>query len=599
MDAPRVPVHRSLTFRLLVASLTIAAAAVLATSWIASQFTSQTIKQQIGQSLSDDKSVYDEMLGYAATHRDWSGVQPLVTARAVKLDRRITLMTMDRQVIADSMTGPSLATARPSATVDPLSVDLGLTGRTDRIDSRLRGPYQLPPAEQRQIRNRITQSLECLHSFGTEGDVVTGPHNRPKLAITQRGKEPYSCLLVPEATSTEKRPLAALRKLIAACAREKNLDRVWLTPDLIVTVVDPVTGLSIKNRTARAVGCLDKARRTQLEPYTIPPALLFVTDPADPTAQRVFPLSRQSLLRTGAATAGVLLLVGLLTVTVGRRLTRPLRALTEAAQRPDDHPRVPVGGRDEIGYLATALNELAERRERSEQLRQAMVNDVAHELRDPLTTIRTWLDAVRDGLATVDGPLLTLLRDETAQLQHIVDDLRDLAAADAGTLRMHPEPVYVDDAVGQVVNAHQPNAAAVRVRLTTEHDGDTEVIADPVRMRQLIGNLLTNAIRHTPPGGTVTVRTAMAAGQLTIAVTDTGFGIAPTDLPKVFDRFWRADESRSRSTGGSGLGLPIARQIAEGHGGTITVDSTLNVGTTFTVILPAVPDALLVDRLAS
>jgi two-component system sensor histidine kinase BaeS len=248
---------------------------------------------------------------------------------------------------------------------------------------------------------------------------------------------------------------------------------------------------------------------------------------------------------------------------------------------------VAVGGRDEIGYLALALNDLAERRERSEQLRRAMVNDVAHELRNPLTTIRTWLQAVRDGLTVVDEPLLTVLQDETAQLEHIVDDLRDLAAADAGTLRMHPEPLYVSDTVDQAVDAHRPNAAAARVRLSSEHDGDPEVIADPVRLRQLIGNLLANAIRHTPPGGTVTVRTTMAAGPLTIVVTDTGTGIAPADLPKVFDRFWRADESRSRGTGGSGLGLPIARQIVEGHGGTIAVESALNVGTTFTVTLPA------------
>jgi two-component system sensor histidine kinase BaeS len=590
MDARRVPVHRSLTFRLLVASLTIAAAAVLATSWIAAQLTSQTVEQQIGQSLSDDKSVYDEMLGYAATHRGWSGVQPLVTARAARLNRRITLMTGDRQVIADSMTGPSLLTARPSATVDPLSVDLGLTGRTDRIDPRLTGPFRLPPAEQRQLRDEVTRSVGCLHGYGTEGRIVVGPHNRPKVTVTELGKEVYSCVLVPEATPSEKRPLAALRRLVAACAGEKNLDRVSLSPDLQVKVVQPVTGLSIPDRTDRAAGCLDQARRTQLAAYATPPALLFVTDPAGPTAQRVVPLSRANLLRTGAATAGVLLLVGVLTVTVGRRLTRPLRALTEAAQRPDDHPRVPVGGRDEIGCLAAALNELAERRERSEHLRQAMVSDVAHELRNPLTTIRTWLEAVRDGLATVDEPLLTLLQGETAQLQHIVDDLRDLAAADAGTLRMHPEPIYLGDTVGQVVDAHQPNAAAARVSLTTAHDGDADVIADPVRMRQLIGNLLANAIRHTPPGGTVTVRTATADGSLTIAVSDTGCGIAPADLPKVFDRFWRADESRSRSTGGSGLGLPIARQIAEAHGGTITVASTPGRGTTFTVTLPALAD---------
>ncbi|GAA2525310.1 sensor histidine kinase [Winogradskya humida] len=582
MYAPRVPMHRSLTVRLLVASLAIAAVAVLATSWIASQLTSRTIKQQIGQSLSDDKSVYDELLGYAATHPGWSGVQPLITARATKLNRRITLMSEDRRVIADSMAGPSLASARPSATIDPLAVDLGLSGRTDRIDPRLVGPFKLSPAEQRQIRADLARSLECLRRFGGEGEVVTGPYGRPKVVVTDLGKQDSPCELVPAATRTEQQPLTVLRELVAACAGETDVDRVWLTPDLVLAIVDPATEQPSAARTARAAGCLDQARRTQLEPYVAPAALLFVTDPVDPTAQVVFPLSRDNVLRTGTATAGVLLFVGLLTVTVGRRLTRPLRALTEAAHRPGDHPRVPVGRRDEIGYLAAALNELAERRERSEQLRQAMVSDVAHELRNPLTNIRTWLEAVRDGLATVDEPLLTLLHDETAQLQHIVDDLRDLAAADAGTLRVHPEPTFVNDALEQVVEAHR---GAAPVPLALECEGDPEVMVDPVRLRQLVGNLVSNAVRHTPPGGSVTVRSRVLDGRLTIEVADTGTGIAAADLPKVFDRFWRADESRSRSTGGSGLGLSIARQIAGAHGGTITVESAPGVGTTFTVSL--------------
>ncbi|GAA2575450.1 HAMP domain-containing sensor histidine kinase [Winogradskya consettensis] len=582
MYAPRVPMHRSLTVRLLVASLAIAAVAVLATSWIASQLTSRTIEQQLGQSLSDDKSVYDELLGYAATHPDWSGVQPVITARATALKRRITLMTQDRRVIADSMAGPSPASARPSATIDPLAVDLALSGRTDRIDPRLVGPFRLTPAEQRQIRADLARSLDCLRRFGGDGQVVTGPYGRAKVVVTRLGKQEYPCELVPAATRTEQRPLTALRELVAACAGETDLDRVWLTPDLVLDIVDPVTEQPSADRTARASGCLDQARRTQLEPYAAPAALLFVTDPADPTAQPVFPLSQDNLLRTGTATAGVLLFVGLLTVTVGRRLTRPLRALTEAAHRPDDHPRVPVARRDEIGHLAAALNELAERRERSEHLRQAMVSDVAHELRNPLTNIRTWLEAVRDGLATVDEPLLTLLHDETAQLQHIVDDLRDLAAADAGTLRIHPEPTFVNDALEQVVEAHR---GAAPVPLVLESEGDPEAIVDPVRLRQLVGNLVSNAVRHTPAGGSVSVRSRVTDGRLIIEVADTGTGIAPDDLPKVFDRFWRADESRSRSTGGSGLGLPIARQIAEAHGGTITVESVPGVGTTFTVSL--------------
>ncbi|WP_199512750.1 sensor histidine kinase [Nucisporomicrobium flavum] len=586
MDAPRVPLHRSLTFRLLAASLTIAVAAVLATAWLASQATSQTIRQQIGRSLSDDKSVYDELLGYAATHRDWSGVRPLVASRAAQLNRRITLLTESRQVIADSGTGPSLVTARPSATVDPLSVDLRLTGRTDRIDPRVVGPFRLTAADQGALREELGRSLRCLTDYGSDGQIVTGPYGRPKVVVTQLGKPPNGCELVPRATRTEQRPLAALRTLIAACAGEKDLEQVWLAPDLTISVVDPSTSLAVPDRTARAAACVDKARRTQLEPWVAPPALLFVTDPADPSAQPAFPLSRDNLLRTGTATAVVLMLAVLLTVVVGRRLTRPLRALTEAARHPTGHPRVPVGGRDEIGYLAAALNELAERRENSERLRQAMVSDVAHELRNPLTNIRTWLEAVGDGLATVDGPLLALLHDETAQLQHIVDDLRDLAAADAGTLRMHPDSFYLNDAVSQVVDAHLPNATAAGVRLSVDHDGDPEVVADPVRLRQLVGNLLANAIRHSHRGGTVTVRTGTGGGRVTIAVADTGTGIAPEDLPRLFDRFWRADESRSRTTGGSGLGLSIARQIAAAHDGSITVASELGVGSTFTVTLP-------------
>ncbi|MEU8663587.1 sensor histidine kinase [Actinoplanes philippinensis] len=582
----RVPLHRSLIFRLLAASLTIAAAAVVATAWLATQAASRTIRQQIGQSLTDDKKVYDELLGYAATHSDWSGVSPLVTARAAELHRRITLTTEDRQVIVDSATGPALNGVRPSATVDAFSVDAGLTGRTDHIDPRIVGPYRLTAAEQRTMRNQLTGYLDCLHNGGAEAQIVTGAHARPKVVITRLGKLSELCELVPPPAKSEERPLAQLRGLVAACAGEKKPDEVWIWPDLNIGIVDPDTGMYDDDRIAKAGECLDAARRTQLEPYVAPPALLFVTDPADPSAGPVFTLSRQNLVRTGTATAVVLALAVLLTVLVGRRLTRPLRALTDAARNPGDHPRVTITSRDEIGYLAAALDELAERREQSERLRQAMVNDVAHELRNPLANIRTWLEAVHDGLATVDGPVLTLLQDQTAQLQHIVDDLRDLAAADAGTLRMHPEATFLNDLVAQVVDAHLPNAATAGVTLLTDHDGDPEPVVDPVRLRQLIGNLLSNAIRHTPAGGTVTVRTGSAAGRLTIVVADTGAGIAPDDLPKVFDRFWRADQSRSRSTGGSGLGLSIARQIATAHGGDITVRSELGAGTTFTVTLP-------------
>jgi two-component system sensor histidine kinase BaeS len=210
-----------------------------------------------------------------------------------------------------------------------------------------------------------------------------------------------------------------------------------------------------------------------------------------------------------------------------------------------------------------------------------MVSDVAHELRTPLSNIRSWLEAAQDDLAPTDGQLLELLHEEAVLLQHIIDDLSDLAAADAGTLRVHPSPTYVRDVLNQVVESHLSTAHAAGVRLTMEIQDDPVLQADAVRLRQLVGNLVANAIRYTPAGGAVTVT---AAGPV-ITVRDTGVGIEPEHLPRIFDRFWRADGSRSRATGGSGLGLSIARKLAEAHGGTILVESTPGVGTIFTVRL--------------
>jgi two-component system, OmpR family, sensor histidine kinase BaeS len=585
-DVPRVPRHRSLIFRLLVATVTIAVFAITAASWLASQSTSRTIRQQLGQSLSDDKGVYDALLDHAATHRDWSGAQPLVTMLAGKVNRRVTLTTEDRTIILDSQAGPSLRNTRPSATIDPLSVDLALTGGDDRIDRRVLGPYRLTSDERNRLQDQLRRGRACLERDGAKVQEIRGPHDRPKLVILSPGKSTGSCTLVPPTAPTEKRPLEALRRQIAECADESgHLDEVNLPPDLSVEVQEFAGGPVDPHRTDRARECLDRSRRQQLRPYVPPPALLFVTDPADPTAQNLSPLSRANLVLTGTTTAVVLAITILVTVLVGLRLVRPLRALTEAARHPLTNPRVPVTGRDEIAYLATALNELAERREQAELLRQAMVSDVAHELRNPLTNIRSWLTAAQDGLATVDDDLLQLLTDQTAHLQHIVEDLRDLAAADAGTLQMHPEPTFVNDSVTQVLDAHRLDATRAGVHLVTDFSGDPELDVDPVRLRQLVGNLLSNAVRHTPSGGSVTVSTRVSEDRLTITVADTGTGIAAPDLDKIFERFWRADDSRNRATGGSGLGLPIARKIAEIHGGDITVISRPDTGTTFTVTL--------------
>ncbi|MEV4282985.1 sensor histidine kinase [Actinoplanes xinjiangensis] len=580
----RVPWRHSLVTRLLATSVLIAIAAIGATAWLATRTATRAISQEQGRSLTDDKGVYDMLVAYAAGHPDWSEAPALIRERAAKLGRRITLMTEDRQVLIDSGAGPSLATARPSAVVDPLNLDLGLTGGTERIDPRAVGPYLLPAAERAELRAYATKAASCLDETGAAGRVVETPSGRPSVEPTAPDTSGVlaRCAggLDEVVTATEKKALTILGRMTGACLGGVKGGTVVVSPRFTAYILSwkqaadrvaaPVPGVTVAEAgtTARIRSCLEKSRRTQLQPYVAPPALLFVTDPDTGTDETTFTLSRENTVRIVTVTGAVLFATIVVTVLAGRRLVRPLRALTEAADR---QAPVVISGRDEIAHLARALQTSAEQR-------RAMVNDVAHELRTPLTNIRSWLEAAQDDLAPTDAQLVDLLHEESVQLQHLIDDLSDLAAVDAGTLRVHPEPIRIRDVIEQVTDAHRGTAS---VRLETSVDGDPVVRADPVRLRQVLGNLVSNAIRYTPPGGTVTV----AASRSTITVRDTGIGISADDLPRVFDRFWRADESRSRATGGSGLGLAITRKLVEAHGGTIDVASVPGEGTVFTVQL--------------
>ncbi|MEV6304313.1 HAMP domain-containing sensor histidine kinase [Actinoplanes sp. NPDC051861] len=581
----RVPWRHSLVTRLLATSVLIAVAAIGATAWLAARTATRAISQEQGRSLTDDKGVYDMLVGYAAGHPDWSGAAELIRERAAKLDRRVTLMTEDRQVIIDSGPGPSLGAARPSAVVDPLNLDLGLTGGTERIDPRAVGPYLLPAAERAELRIYAEKTKSCMDESGVSGRVVSTPSGRPAVEATVPDTTgtlaQCSSLLDEVVTATEKKALRALGTMTSACLGGVNGGTVMVSPRfsayvltdkeaadrMVVPLVAEHKG-AVAGRTARVRSCLEKSRRTQLQPYVAPPALLFVTDPGTGVDRTTFTLSRANTIRIVTVTGAVLLVTIVVTVLAGRRLIRPLRALAEAA---DTQAPVVVTGRDEIAHLARALHASAEQR-------RAMVNDVAHELRTPLTNIRSWLEAAQDDLAPTDAQLVDLLHEESMLLQHLIDDLSDLAAVDAGTLRVHAEQLRVRDVIEQVTEAHR----TAEVRVETSVAGDPVVHADAVRLRQILGNLVSNAIRYTPPGGTVTV----SAQDDIITVRDTGIGISEDDLPRIFDRFWRADESRSRATGGSGLGLAITRKLVEAHGGTITVASTPGRGTVFTVRLP-------------
>ncbi|KXK63432.1 histidine kinase [Micromonospora rosaria] len=595
-----MPIRHSLVTRLLVTSVLVAIAAITSTAWLATRTATRAISQEQGRSLAENTRVYEILIEYAATHPDWSGVSPLIEQQAAKLDRRITLMTDDRTVVADTLDGPSLHSARPAAVVDPLNLDLGLTGGTDRIDRRAVGPFRVASGVRDELRASAEEQLTCLRRSRLDGRIEWQPDGRFVVVLTTpdpRGAA-GGCGAKPlPARGAEEKALRSLGRLTESCLDlDTEEEGIEVLPDfsayLTNTWVDERSARPAPQEVfrvdvdadyaARISECVEKSRRSMLQPYVAPAVLLFITAPGSGADQTKFSLSGENTVRIVTVTGAVLVATIIVTVLVGRRLVRPLRALTDAVDR--QRP-APVSAPDEIGRLARALNDSIHRRDRAEAQRRAMVSDVAHELRTPLTNIRSWLEAAQDDLAPTDAHLLGLLHEEAVLLQHIIDDLADLAAADAGTLRIHPEPTYLRDVLTQVVDSHRGTAQTAGVALTMQIHDDPVLPADAVRLRQIVGNLVSNAVRYTPPGGSVTV----TARDTTITVRDTGVGIAAEHLPKIFDRFWRADGSRTRATGGSGLGLAITQHLVRAHGGTIDVQSTLGEGTLFTVRLPGIP----------
>lgn len=295
----------------------------------------------------------------------------------------------------------------------------------------------------------------------------------------------------------------------------------------------------------------------------------------------------RSILYAGLAAGVVALVLGAM---LTRAVLQPLRVVSEGARRVgagDLAHRVPVTSSDEIGDLARRFNEMAADLERQEALRQAMVADIAHELRTPLAVIRAQVEALQDGVFDYSEANLRPIHDQVLLLGRLVDDLRELALAEAGRLRLERSELDPRELVDRALTAFLADATESGVALSAVVAPDVpSVEGDPQRLEQVLGNLLSNAIRHTGPGGSVAVRVSVEGEWVAIAVEDSGSGIAPADLPHVFDRFYRADPARSKADGGTGLGLSIAKRLVEAHGGSVSVASAPGEGSTFTVRLP-------------
>ena len=292
------------------------------------------------------------------------------------------------------------------------------------------------------------------------------------------------------------------------------------------------------------------------------------------------------------------LLSGMLAIAVGlvvaRRITSPLSELAGAAQELASGKldrRVAVRSADELGRVAASFNSMAERLQRNELAKRHMAADIAHELRTPLAVVQGTVDGMLDGIIEPDRENLTSIKEEINLLTRLVTDLRTLSLAEAGQLRLDLKPTDLGMLVRRSVARIEPQCRqkGVDCRIESASAGLVAAI-DPERMQQVMGNLLENALRYTPTGGRIAVSVyADKAGTATISVADTGQGIADEDLPYVFDRFYRADQSRSRKSGGSGLGLAIVKQLVEAHGGTVQVESSPGQGARFTISLPAGP----------
>jgi signal transduction histidine kinase len=297
----------------------------------------------------------------------------------------------------------------------------------------------------------------------------------------------------------------------------------------------------------------------------------------------------RGFLITGLAIGIGSLIVGLI---LSRRMSRPLVNLTAATRTVaagDLSVRVPDRYPGELGELASAFNTMAENLTRADELRRNLTADVAHELRTPLSVIRGKLEGVLDGVYPATSEYLEPVLEEIQLLTQLVEDLQLLALAEAGQLPLEKRAMDVGDLLRDAQVNFNPQASDRGVTLALDLPLELpKVTADWRRIVQVLGNLLTNALRHTPEGGCVTLSATAGEGLVEVTVADTGTGVPPEDLPYIFERFWRGDKSRSRAGGGTGLGLAIAKHLVEVHGGEIGVESIPGKGSKFWFTLPVV-----------
>ncbi|MGO1056813.1 sensor histidine kinase [Crossiella sp. CA198] len=585
--------HGSLRFRLLVLTAVVAVAAAGLTAWLTVYQASQQVSSSAAAEEAATKSIVDELIGFGALRGSWDGVSGTVRALKDRTGQRIRLTSMAGEVLVDSDTldggGARPLSERAPLLVDPVPTPIpppdGFGGAVPLTTMRTSSPGTSSPGT--SVPGTPTQTPGSGQPLPPAADIRAEPESWLTRLVYYREKVELASCLIGKGFLVEQKPRPDGVPVVDLLGDNPDPSRKTAIGDCGSRLRRQASGRTeidiLKTCTeSPASTCVLNSFRARIQAI-MPAPLLLSVGAGDPPPSRTVPLLPALL-----AAAGVALVATLGMWLVSRRVLRPVGALRAASTRlgaGDLAERVPVRGDDEIAELAGAFNRMADSLQRSEERQRRMIADIAHELRTPLANIRGYLEALKDGVLPPDRALFASLHEEALLQQRLIEDIQLLALADAGSLAYERGPVDLGEVVAATRTGFQAVAGAAEVELVSTVDDPAPVVdGDPNRLRQVLGNLVSNAIRATPAGGRVTLSARREGAAAVLTVADTGSGIAAADLPFVFDRFWRADDARARATGGSGLGLSIAREIVAAHGGVITAESP--GGARFTVRLP-------------
>ncbi|MDI6099957.1 ATP-binding protein [Actinoplanes sp. NEAU-A12] len=585
----------SFRLRLFLLVLIVAGTAIGATAWLTMSLTSREVTRVDHARDRHQAEIVTAVRKFGVLNGQWNGVDGVVGDLAASTGLHIRVETRDGVVLTDS----------------------------DHIDKRAAGPVQMLPAEvdpMPQLEPGIIEAARKLSTLGqSKAPSILFNELSERPPVRPRPDLPEDLFgVVPSPYDLDLRGLFQVAQYRAALSAVRCMAAHGAGPPELATAFPPYIDRERREAQPECVRggvaevlkdtfWLDMAW-TQLaecdaaaEAYSQCLTIGFSQAAASTSAVpvQIFFGAREggdlaNLQRPAMLGAAALLLAAAVgTALIARRVSRPVRLLTGAslqlaAGRLD--VRVPTHGQDELARLSGAFNAMAEALQRSEERQRRLVADVAHELRTPLSNLRGYLEGLADGVVEPSPELFASLHEETLLQRRILDDLQVLALAEAGELGYDPIALDLSELTEAAATAHRVVATNAGIDVVVDAPAPVEVCADPDRMRQVLGNLMSNAIRYTDAGGRVELKVGREGPDAILTVHDTGVGMNSEEVARVFDRFWRADPARQRATGGSGLGLTIVRRIVADLGGDVSATSEPGLGTTFTVRLPAVTD---------